>query len=86
MFLRASFSPSPVDISRDTIRDKASPKKRGSVAPLSLTRQGKPGFAERWRERRASETSGVARGGLGGQLPPPFFKNNVIKTFVIDVR
>ena len=31
-------------------------------------------------------SSGVARGGLGGQLPPPFFKNNVIKTFVIDVR
>ena len=29
----------------------------GSVAPLSQTRQGKPGFAERWRERRASETT-----------------------------
>ena len=26
-------------------------------APLSLTGQGKPGFAERWRERRASETA-----------------------------
>ena len=35
----------------------ASPKKRGSVAPRSLTRQGKPRFAERWRERRASETA-----------------------------
>ena len=36
--------------------------------------------------REDSIHSGVARGGLGGQLPPPFFKNNVIKTFVIDVR
>ena len=33
---------------------RASPKKRGSVAPLSLTRQGKSGSAERWR---ASETA-----------------------------
>ena len=60
MFLCASFSPSPLHISRDTIRDKGSwtsPKKRGSVVPLSRTRQGKPGFTECWRERRASETA-----------------------------
>ena len=30
---------------------------RGSVAPLSQPRQGKPGFAERWRDRRAFETA-----------------------------
>ena len=28
-----------------------------SVAPLSQPRQGKPGFTERWRERRAFETA-----------------------------
>ena len=30
-------------------------------------------------------TSGIARGARGA-IAPPFFKNNVIKTFVIDVR
>ena len=35
---------------------QASPKKRGSVAPLSLTRQGKPGFSKEERERRATES------------------------------
>ena len=30
--------------------------------------------------------SGVARGGARGAIAPPFFKNNVIRTFVIDVR
>ena len=29
---------------------------RGSIAPLSRMRQGKPGFAERSRKRRVSET------------------------------
>ena len=33
-----------------------------------------------------SVISGVVRGGARGAIVPPFFKNNVIKTFVIDVR
>ena len=50
-----------LDISRDTIQCHAhyvqEQSGRGSVAPLSRTRQRKPGFAERSRERRASETA-----------------------------
>ena len=35
----------------------AKEENEGSVTLLSRMRQGKPGFTERWRERRASETA-----------------------------
>ena len=60
MFLQASltFSSSHLNISRDT-NNVMHPceDSQGSIAPLSRTRQGKPGFTYRSRERSASETA-----------------------------
>ena len=41
----------------------------GSVMPLSRTRQGKPGFVECWRERRASETAEHVLGNAQLHMP-----------------